>query len=102
MPSRSRSVRVLEVIAGLLSAGVLATGVLLAVLEAAAPAVLTGSGQSATEGPRWDRVLVPLLVGGGGELARRLRPRFGHRVRPAVAAAVVVLCLAALWWGWWR
>lgn len=89
-------------VAGLLSAGVLATGVLLAVLEIAAPVLIAGSGPTATQGPRWDRVLVPLVVGLAGEAARRFRRRFGAPVRLVTSAAVVVLCLVALWWGWWR
>ncbi len=89
-------------VAGLLCAGVLFTGVLLAVLEIAAPALFPGSGLTATAGPRWDRVLVPLFVGLTGEVARWFRHRFVPPLRRLLAAAVVLACLVALWWGWWR
>lgn len=101
MTDQSRGVRALEASAGLLSAGVLVTGVLLAILKWLAPAFLSGSGLSATDGPRWDRILAPLIIGVAGELSRRLRRGHGTRVRLATAAITVLLCLAALWWGWW-
>jgi hypothetical protein len=91
-----RSVRVLEGAAALLSSGVLVVGVLLAVLLVAAPALNDGTG------PRLDRVIVALLAGGLGELARWRRGRLTVRARVALAGAVSVLVLAALWWGWWR
>jgi hypothetical protein len=93
---------VLEMVAGLLSAGLLVTGVLLAVLEIAAPALFPGSGLTVTEGPRWDRVLVPVGVGIAGEVARCWRHRIGGGLRPGLAATCILLCLVALWWGWWR
>ncbi|QNK80117.1 hypothetical protein [Nakamurella sp. PAMC28650] len=102
MADQSRRVRVLEATAGLLSAGVLVIGVLLAVLALVAPALISGSGLAVTQGPRWDRILVPLFVGLAGELARRYRHRVEPRVRPLSAVVVVLVCLGALWWGWWR
>ena len=92
----NRSVRVVEAVAALLSAGVLVVGVVLAVLLVAVPALDDGTG------PRLDRVLVALLAGGLGELAHWRRERFPVRARVAVAAAVSVAVLVALWWGWWR
>lgn len=82
--------------AGLLSAGVLVSGVVLAVLLVAAPALNDGTG------PRVDRVLVALLAGGLGEVAHLRRERLAPRVRPVVAGLVTVVALVALWWGWWR
>lgn len=102
MAEQPRYTGTLETSAGLLTAGVLVTGVVLAVLELAAPALVSGAGLSAAQGPRWDRILVPLLVGIAGECARRFRHGFRPLLRPAVAAAVLLLCLVALWWGWWR
>jgi hypothetical protein len=92
----NRSVRILEATAAVLSAGVLVVGVVLAVLLVAAPALNDGTG------PRLDRVVVALLAGGLGELARWRRGRLPVRGRVALAGAVSVLVLAALWWGWWR
>jgi hypothetical protein len=92
----NRSVRILETVAALLSAGVLVVGVVLAALLVAAPALNDGTG------PRIDRVLVALLAGGLGEVAHWRRGRLPVRARAAVAAAVSVVVLVALWWGWWR
>ncbi|SDP42466.1 hypothetical protein SAMN04515671_4169 [Nakamurella panacisegetis] len=97
-----RILRTVEATAGLLSAGVLLSGVVLAVLAAVAPALIGGSGLSATDGPRLDRILVPLIVGGAGESMRLFRPRWNTPVRAVAAVAVVVASLLALWWGWWR
>lgn len=102
MDEQARGIRALEAVGGLLSAGVLVTAVLLAVLEVAAPAFMTGSGLTVAAGPRWDRILVPLIVGVAGELARRYRHHIAPRWRAALAVMVVLLCVAALWWGWWR
>lgn len=71
-------------------------GVLLALLLVAAPALNDGTG------PRVDRVLVPLLVGVAGEIARLRRDRLPAQARGWVAALVIVAVLGALWWGWWR
>ncbi len=101
-PDASRALRVIEGLAALLAAGVLVTGVLLAVLDLAAPALIAGSGLSSAQGPRPDRILVPLIVGGLGEAARHHRGRLDPRWRVTVAVGVVIICLAALWWGWWR
>lgn len=92
----NRPVRFVEAVAALLSAGLLVVGVVLAVLLVAAPALNGGTG------PRWDRVLVAVVVGVIGEVLHRRRDRLPGRARPAVAAGVIVLMLAALWWGWWR
>lgn len=92
----NRSVRILDAVAALLSAGVLVIGVVLAVLLVAAPALNDGTG------PRLDRVLVALAAGILGELAHLRRERLPSPARPAVAAGVIVVVLAALWWGWWR
>lgn len=98
----SRWLRTTEATAGLLSAGVLLSGVVLAVLALAAPALISGSGLSASEGPRLDRILVPLIVGAAGEATRLWRPRCSVRLRMAMAGLTILLVLLALWWGWWR
>jgi hypothetical protein len=94
--------RALEGLAALLTAGVLVLGVALGVLKVAAPAFIDGSGLSAAGGPRLDRILVPVVVGVVGELLHANRARLPARVRPAVAAGVILVVMAALWWGWWR
>jgi hypothetical protein len=92
----NRSVRILEAVAALLSAGVLVVGAGLAALLVATPALGDGTG------PRLDRVLVALLAGGLGELDHRRRERLPAWARVAAAAAVTLVVLVALWWGWWR
>lgn len=92
----NRSVRILEAVAALLSAGVLVVGVLLAVLLVAAPALNDGTG------PRLDRVVLTLLAGVLGEAAQRRRERLPERARAWIAGVIIVVALGALWWGWWR
>lgn len=92
----NRSVRILEAVAALLSAGVLVVGVALAVLLVAAPALNDGTG------PRLDRVIVALVAGVLGEVAHLRRERLPVRARPWIAGLVIVVALGALWWGWWR
>lgn len=92
----NRSVRILEAVAALLSAGVLVVGVVLAVLLVGAPALNDGTG------PRVDRVAVALLAGVLGELAHLRRQRLPARARAGVAGLVILVVLGALWWGWWR
>ena len=97
-----RYLRTTEATAGLLSAGVLLSGVVLAVLAFVAPVLISGSGLTATDGPRLDRILVPLIVGGVGEGVRFVRGRWEPRGRLVVAVGLILACLVALWWGWWR
>lgn len=92
----NRSVRILEAVAALLSAGVLVVGVALAVLLVAAPALNDGTG------PRLDRVLVALVAGILSEVAHLRRQRFPARARAGAAGLVILVVLGALWWGWWR
>ena len=97
-----RSVRILETTAGLLSAGALVLGLVLAVLMFAAPAVVDGSGLSAAGGPQTGRIVVQLAAGAIGEVLHGRRRHFGARSRPLVAAAVIIGELIALRWSWWR
>ncbi|MET3803478.1 hypothetical protein ABIB25_000462 [Nakamurella sp. UYEF19] len=106
------AVRILEVLAALLSAGLVVLGLALAVLVVAAPALVSGTGVAGaggpagnllvTDGPRLDRVLVQLIVGVLGEFLHLKRSRLPERSRPAVAVVVILVSFAALWWGWWR
>ena len=97
-----RLVRALEVVAGLLSAGLLVLGAVLLVLRFAAPGLVSGTGLSAAQGPQVSRIAVQLGVGVLGELLHRFRSRLPLGLRPVVAALVIVVVLVALWWGWWR
>lgn len=94
--------RILEVVAGLLSGGLLVLGLVLAVLVVLAPRLVDGTGLAAATGPRLDRVLVPIAVGLAGELLRWGRVNRSRAVRLVVGSLTVVAVLAALWWGWWR
>lgn len=97
-----RAVRFLEVVAALLSAGLVVLGTTLAVLIVVAPALVGGTGLMTAGGPRLDRVLVQLIVGGLGEFVHLRRSRFPTRARPAAASAVILVCFVAMWWAWWR
>ena len=94
--------RALEVVAGLLSAGLLVLGAALLVLRFAAPGLVSGTGLSAAQGPQVSRIAVQLGVGVLGDLLHRFRSRLPLGLRPVVAALVIVVVLVALWWGWWR
>ncbi len=94
--------RVLEAVAGLLSAGVLLLGLVLLALIVLAPHLISGTGLSAASGPRWDRAGAQLLAGAVGEVLHGRRAGFAPGARPAAAAAAVLLSAAALWWGWGR
>ena len=96
-----RTVRVLEATAGLLSAGLLVSAVLLLVLKFAAPGLVSGQGLSATDGPESSRIAVGLVAGVVGEVLHRIRGRLPGGLRPVVAALVIGGVLAALWWCWW-
>ena len=43
-----------------------------------------------------------LLVGVIGELVVRLRRRWPPDSRAAADTAVIIGCLAVIWWTWWR
>ena len=63
-------VRVLDLLAGLLSAGIALLGVLLLFAALFAPTVLASAGLGEAEGPGWIRVIAHLVVGGVGEVRR--------------------------------
>ena len=96
-----RSLRALEVAAGVLSAGVFLLGVGLVVAQVLAPR-LGGTGLEAAVGPGWDRALAALGVGVAGEVLRALRRRLPVGARTSAAVAVLVGTGALLWFTWWR
>ena len=102
MSTPGRAVRILDVVAGLLSAGTVVVGAVLLVTALAAPTVLDRAGLGQAAGPGWSRVVAPLLVGAAGELVVRLRHRWPPDQRAAADVAVIVGCLAVTWWTWWR
>jgi hypothetical protein len=97
----SRWLRVLEAVAGVLSAGVLLLGLVLSVAQVLAPR-LGGTGLEAAVGPGWDRAVATLAVGVVGELLRALRRRLAVAARAAVAVVVLLGIGALLWFTWWR
>ena len=97
-----RGVRMLEAIAGLLSAGLLVFGVVLAVLRFAVPTFVHDPGLSTAKGPETGRIVVPLAVGALGELLHLTRARMRAPSRAVAAVVVIVGVLAALWLTWWR
>jgi hypothetical protein len=97
----SPALRGVEIVAGLLSGGLLMLGLALLVLQFLAPDLAPGTGLAAAGGPGWARVGVQLGVGVAGELTVLARRRTSSPVRWVMAVAVIVLVLAALWWAWW-
>lgn len=97
-----RALRATEVVAGLLSGGLLLVGVALLVLQLLAPRLFPGSGLAAATGPGWGRVALHLAVGAAGEATVLLRRRCGVPIRAALAAAVIIGAVAVLWFGWWQ
>lgn len=94
-------VRVLDRMAGLLSAGLLVVGVLLLAAQLLAPSALSMGGWGQASGPGWPRVGAHLLVGVGGELVVRLRGRLGSGARATADAAAIVAAVAVIAWAWW-
>ena len=92
----------LDGIAGLFSAGTLVVGVVLLLMALAAPTLLERAGLGEADGPGWSRVLAQLLVGAAGEVVVRLRGRWPTGPRVGADLAVIVGCLAVVWWVWWR
>lgn len=97
-----RGVRILEATAGLLSAGLLVFGVVLAVLRFAAPTFIHDPGLSTANGPATGRIVAQLVVGSLGELLHVTRARLAVGARPVAAAIVILAVVATLWWSWWR
>ena len=97
-----RGLRVLEVLAGLASGGLLIVGLALLVLQFLAPQLAPGTGLSAPSGPGWPRIAWQLGVGVAGELVVLARRRSPRPARWLLAAAVVVATGAVLWLAWWR
>jgi hypothetical protein len=94
-------VRVLEVLAGLLSGGLVVVGILLLVSQIAAPSLLSGTGYATAQGPGWWRVAAHLAVGVAGEVGVLLRPKLPTAARAAMAGITVVACLVVLGAAWW-
>ena len=92
----------LDVVAGLFSAGTVVVGLVLLMMAATAPTVLDRAGLGAADGPGWSRVFAQLLVGAVGELVVRLGRRWPPGARVAADLAVIVGCLTVIWWVWWR
>jgi hypothetical protein len=93
--------RVLDVLAGLLAAGVLAVGIVLMLAEIAAPAVLAAAGLGPAQGPGPVTVVAHLSVGIIGEIVVRVRGRWPAVVRAIVDCVIIaaaVTVLAVTWW----
>ena len=109
-PGLRRWSAVVRGVAGLVSAGTLVVAVVLLASHWLAPAVLgsastTGGGGTAglgrADGARLSRAVPQLAAGLLGELGRLRTRAAGVGPRLTVGAATVLLCLVALWWGWW-
>lgn len=99
-PAR-RGLRVLDAVAGLLSAGMLVLGLALLVSQLFGAALLGGTGLSAATGPGWWRVAAHLAVGAAGETGVLLRRRLAVGPRAAIAGGTVVAALAVVVAAWW-
>jgi len=97
-----RAVRILDAVAGLVSAGTLVVGVVLLTMAVSAPVVLERAGLGAADGPGWWRVLAQLGVGMAGELVVRSRRPWPDGRRAAADLVVIAGCLTVIWWVWWR
>lgn len=97
----SPALRAVEIVAGLLSGGLLMLGLALLVLQFVAPDLAPGTGLAAADGPGWARVGVQLGVGVAGELTVLARRWAAGPARWTMAVAVIVAVPAALWWAWW-
>ncbi|MBN9609563.1 MAG: hypothetical protein BGO26_07845 [Actinobacteria bacterium 69-20] len=94
--------RVVEVVAGLLSGGLVLIGLGLVVLQLFATRIAPGTGLTAAAGPTWWRALTQLGVGVAGEFTVWLRPRTAPAARVWLAVAVIVAVGIVLWLCWWR
>lgn len=92
--------RLLDRLAGLLSAGVLVVGVILLLAALIAPAAVAAAGLGVADGPGWDRVITHMVVGVAGELVVLLRSRWPTVVRALADTIVVVAALMVFWWAW--
>ncbi len=94
-------VRVLDTIAGLLSAGVLVLGILLLIAQLIAPLALSLAGWGDANGPGWWQVVTQLVVGGAGEVVVRMRHGWAGPVRAAADVTVIMAIVLVLAWAWW-
>ncbi len=94
--------RILEAVAGLLTAGLLLLGLVLLASRAWAPSALGGDGIARAQGPALDRAIVPTVLGVLGEAARLFSKRLPVAGRYGLAGAAMVAAASALWWMWWR
>lgn len=99
-PGPGRGLRLLDGLAGLLSAGVLLVGVILLLAALIAPAAVAAAGLGVADGPGWDRVIAHLAVGAAGELVVVLRKRWPTVVRASADFGEVLAALVVIWWGW--
>jgi hypothetical protein len=95
------AVRLLDALAGVLSAGVLVVGALLLVAQLFAPALLSMAGWGEATGPGWPRVAAHLVVGVAGEVLVRVRGRLPAAVRVGADFGVVIAALVTIGWAWW-
>ncbi|GGL95749.1 hypothetical protein [Nakamurella endophytica] len=101
-PGPVRTAAAVRTLAGVLSAGSVVVGLVLVLSPWWAPLVLAGSGLDRAAGAAPGRSVPQLVAGLLGEAVRLLSRRWRPAARLAAASGVVVLCLAALAWGWWR
>lgn len=92
--------RTLDVLAGLLSAGILLFGVLLLLAAVISPAALPGTGLGIATGPGWSSVSLHLATGVIGELVVLRRRGWPPAVRAGADLVVIAAALLVLWWTW--
>ncbi len=98
---RCVGVRLVDGLAGLLSAGLLVIGIVLLLAAMFAPAVLSAAGLGDAAGPNWVSVLAHLGFGTAGELVVLLRGRWPVPVRAGADLVVIVVIVGVIWLTWW-
>lgn len=94
-------IRSVEVVAGLLSAGLVLVGGMLLVLQVAITMGGSDGSLGAAVGPGWGRAIAQLVVGLAGEFVVLARRWSGPAVRLLSASAVIGAALLVLWLCWW-
>lgn len=97
----SGPLRAVELLAGLISAGLVTIGAGLLVLEFLAPLIAPGEGLAAATGPGWNRVVAQLVVGVAGEALVIARGRLAVVLRWVGAVLIVLAGVVALYYSWW-
>ena len=95
------AIRVLDMLAGLLAAGVLVVGVVLLLAALIAPSVLSAAGLGGATGPGGGRVIAHLTAGLLGELVVRFRGSWSTSVRVIADVAVIAAAVTVIGWAWW-